>query len=249
VFSVLMTPLLFLLGLAPLSRWKTTDISLFLQNTWIIFIVCIALSFAIPFIFSGNISFGLLLGLFLSFWIILVTLQDLAVKSKFFRRLDSLSLSYYGMVIAHIGMAVTALGIVVSSHYSVERDVRLLPGQTATLSHYTFEFLGTHAIVGSNYKGIAGDVAVFKNGSDTPFTSMDSEKRVYIVQNFESTKADINSNLVRDLYVSLGDQYDDNSWSLRLYVKPFIRWIWAGGFMMMLGGLLAMFDRRYKVKK
>jgi cytochrome c-type biogenesis protein CcmF len=149
------------------------------------------------------------------------------------------------MTLGHIGLAVTVVGITLTSLYSVEKDVRLAPGETYALGPYSFAFEGVSQYRGPNYVSNQGTVVASRNGET--IATLKPAKRVYTTQGMPMTEAGIDAGLFRDLFVALGDQLDGGAWAVRLYHKPFVRWIWLGAIIMSLGGLLAASDRRYRV--
>lgn len=149
------------------------------------------------------------------------------------------------MLVAHCGIAVFIVGVTMVKGYETERDVRMNVGETAMIGGYTFRFDGTEDVVGPNYTAARGTFHVSRDGRET--TVLYPEKRRYTAQNQVMTEAAIDPGLLRDLYVSLGEPLDDGAWSVRLYHKPFVDWIWGGCFIMALGGVLAISDRRYRL--
>ncbi|RXD47276.1 cytochrome c-type biogenesis CcmF C-terminal domain-containing protein, partial [Xanthomonas perforans] len=152
-----------------------------------------------------------------------------------------------GMLIAHAGVAVFVAGVLVSESLSVERDVRLSPGQSAQIAGYSFRFDGVQLVDGPNWKAEQGSVQVSRNGQVV--AQLHPQKRLYSSERIQTESA-IDPGITRDLYVALGEPLDDehieNDWTLRLYYKPFIRWIWAGGLLMMLGGFVSACARRFR---
>jgi cytochrome c-type biogenesis protein CcmF len=164
------------------------------------------------------------------------------------RRASQLPRALVGMMFAHLGVAAFCFGVTMVKAYEIERDVRMSVGDTTTLSGYTFAFRGTRDLIGPNYSGVAAMVEVSRNGKK--LFDMEPEKRVYRVQQNPMTEAAIRPGLTRDLYVALGEpEEDSDAWVVRIYVKPFIDWIWGGCLLMALGGLLAVSDRRYRVSQ
>ena len=149
------------------------------------------------------------------------------------------------MVVAHCGVAVFIVGVTLVKGYEVERDLRMAPGDTATVGGYVFRFDGTREVMGPNYRAAQGTVKVSREGG-SEIATLHPEKRVYLVQQNAMTEAAITSGPLRDLYVSLGEPVDGGAWSVRIYYKPFVAWIWGGCAIMALGGLLALSDRRYR---
>lgn len=150
----------------------------------------------------------------------------------------------WGMSVAHFGFAILIVGIVLSSLLNTERIVRMQTGDRVTVGPYQFYFANLEDVVGENYRGIRANFMVLKH--NRYITILQPEKRLYAVREMVMTKIDIHPGIFRDLYMALGEVLDDNSWTVRIYYKPFIRFIWLGGSIMMLGGTIAMLGRRYR---
>jgi cytochrome c-type biogenesis protein CcmF len=191
------------------------------------------------------------LGLLLAIWILTTAAVDLRERlthtdgSSLMGRLAALPRAYWGMVLAHCGVALFIIGVTMVKGFEVEQDVRMNVGETATVGGYTFRFDGTEQYRGPNYIAARGTIHVSQNGRDV--TVMYPEKRRYFVQNQTMTEAAISPGLLRDLYVSLGEPLENGAWSVRLYHKPFVDWIWGGCLVMALGGVVAISDRRYRL--
>jgi cytochrome c-type biogenesis protein CcmF len=149
------------------------------------------------------------------------------------------------MLVAHCGIAVFIVGVTMVKGFETETDVRMSVGETATIGGYTFRFDGAQDVAGPNYTAARGTFHVSRDGRET--TVLYPEKRRYTAQSQVMTEAAIDPGLLRDLYVSLGEPLDDGAWSVRLYHKPFVDWIWGGCFIMALGGVVAISDRRYRL--
>jgi cytochrome c-type biogenesis protein CcmF len=167
------------------------------------------------------------------------------LPGRFIDKLASQPSGYYGMLIAHWGVAVFIIGVTLVKGYEVERDLRMAVGDTVNVAGYTFRFEGAQSVKGPNYRAARGTVRVMRG--DREVTVLRPEKRAYNVSNMPMTEADIDSGLFGDLYVSLGEPVEDGAWSVRIYHKPFIIWIWGGCAIMALGGGLALADRRYRM--
>jgi cytochrome c-type biogenesis protein CcmF len=159
-----------------------------------------------------------------------------------FSGLRSIRKGYWGMFIAHMGVAVTVIGITMVTTYHVERDVRMTVGDHAKIGVYDFELAGLEDLNGPNYTGMQATVKVRKNGNI--INTLYPEKRLYTVQKSMLSETAIDVTLFRDLYVAMGESLGDNAWSVRIYYKPFVRWIWLGGLFMALGGVLAALNKR-----
>jgi cytochrome c-type biogenesis protein CcmF len=236
VFVPLMAPALFLMGVGPLARWKRTSLpELAVLLRWAL-AVSLALGLLLPLAMGAwhaMVGFGLALAI----WIVLTAV--LSFKKSFHQ-----TRSHYGMVVAHIGVAVFVVGVTLVKAYDSEKDVKMRPGDTVELNGYVFRLDEVGDVRGPNYTAARARVAVTRDGR--PVTRLFPEKRVYTVQEMPMTEAAIDPGPTRDLYVSLGDALGDGTWLVRVQVKPFIDWIWAGCLIMALGGLLAASDRRYR---
>jgi cytochrome c-type biogenesis protein CcmF len=160
-------------------------------------------------------------------------------------RIANLPKSYIGMNVAHLGVGVFIMGVTMVKTYEVEKDMRMEVGDTVTMSNYTFRFDGVTEVEGPNYTANRGQVLVTVDG-DTEAVLF-PEKRTYRVQTMPMTEAAIDTGLFRDLYVSLGEPVGNGAWSVRVYYKPFVDWIWGGAFIMAIGGIFAVSDRRYRL--
>jgi cytochrome c-type biogenesis protein CcmF len=148
------------------------------------------------------------------------------------------------MLFAHLGVGVMVMGIAVVSHYSVQKDLRMGVGDEATLGEYEFTFMGVENVIGPNFTAVEGQVKVVKN--DQLVTYLLPQKRTYTARGQTMTEASIDPALSRDIYVAMGEPLADGAWAMRLHIKPMIRWIWLGALMMALGGVLAVWDKRYR---
>ncbi len=248
VFVPLMIPLAILLGAGAISRWKKDDLPrLWLQLRYAaIAAIVIGIAVAAMLLSAPGLRVGL--GVALSAWIVLSTVRVLQARITNARHpwiaLRSQSLEFYGMCLAHVGLAITIVGITVTSEYSTDSHQSMAPGQTAELGGYTFRFEGVRPVQGPNYRASEGEVHILRG--KRLVTTLHPQKRTYSVRDMPMTEAGIDPGFTRDLYVSLGDPLDNGAWSLRLYHKPYVRWIWLGAIFMALGGLLATLDRRYR---
>ena len=145
---------------------------------------------------------------------------------------------------AHLGIAAFIVGVTMVNGYETEKDVRMELGNVVSVGGYTFKFNGTTNKPGPNYKATVGDIDVLKG--DTVVRKLYPEKRTYNASGMVMTEAAIDTGLVRDLYVALGEPLDGGAWVVRVYHKPFIIWIWLGCILMAFGGILAISDRRYR---
>jgi cytochrome c-type biogenesis protein CcmF len=250
VFVPIMTPLVFLMGVGPLARWKQASLpDLWTRLRWALG-VSLVTAVVLPFL-AGSwkplVSFGLLLAL----WIVATTVVNVKERVRNLRggwlaRLASQPRGYWGMTLAHLGIAVFIVGVTLVKGYETERDVRMAVGDTVTVGAYTFRFDGVRDVAGPNYRASRGSVDVSRGGKS--IETLHPEKRIYTAQQMPMTEAAIDTGPFGDLYVSLGDPVGDGSWAVRVYHKPFVTWIWFGCILMALGGFVALTDRRYRIR-
>ncbi len=247
MFLLTLFPLVILLGIGSAVRWKQDHLKRVLKKLQIVIIASIILGLLLFLIIEGNIRFTVIPGLLAAFWIILTILDHFREKITIQindKRSRQLSLSFYGMSLAHLGVAVFVIGVTLSTAYSVEKDVRVEPHQTVTVAGYQFLFMGTEKIQGANYEAEQGIIRVLQ--ADQLVTLLYPQKRTYWVRGMPMTEAAIDAGVTRDIYIALGEPLEQGAWSMRIYYKPFIRWIWFGGLLMACGGLLAASDKRYR---
>ncbi|MBM3340600.1 MAG: heme lyase CcmF/NrfE family subunit [Betaproteobacteria bacterium] len=249
VFLPLMAPALFLMGVGPVARWKQATLpELALRLKWALGVAVVS-ALVLPLV-MGKWTPLASLGLLLAVWIFASSAATLSARLKqtpgaLGAKLRAQSLSYYGMLLAHVGIGVLVVGVTMVKTYEAEKDVKLAFGESVALGGYAFRFDAVNDVKGPNFAAQRGTISVTRNGA--PVSTLYPEKRVYNVQKNPMTEAAIDSGLTRDLYVSLGEAVGDNAWIVRVHVKPFVGWIWAGCVLMALGGLLAVFDKRYRV--
>ncbi len=238
VFVPIMIPAVIAMVIAPFLRWKKDTISrsmTLLKPVWIGIII----------LFAGSFWFvenqAVLLAVFLFIWIVLHSLSLLINR---IRQKGALGLSFIGMIFAHIGIAVFLLGATVTTQLGVEKDIKMEVDQPINIEGYTFIFKGVDSFSHENYKGHKGNVEVYFEGG--LITNLSPEKRKYVT-GMPMTEAAIDPSLTRDIYIALGESLEGSAWSLRIYYKPLIRWIWLGGLFISFGALLAAFDRRYRL--
>lgn len=254
VFLPIMVPILFLMAVAPLARWKQANVPDLAKRLKWAAAVSVVMAIITPFLmgsWDGLASFSFALAFWIFSSIVVNVRERLSTKSagqsgkSAVARFFALPKAYLGMNVAHAGVAVFVIGVTMVQTYEVEKDVRMEVGDTVNLSGYIFRFDGVQDIQGPNYVAKRGQILVTKDGATE--SVLFPEKRVYTVQKNPMTEAGIDSGLTRDLYVSLGEPVGDGAWSVRVYYKPFVDWIWGGCLIMALGGILAISDRRYRL--
>ncbi|MDD3483082.1 heme lyase CcmF/NrfE family subunit [Azovibrio restrictus] len=254
VFVPIMAPLLFLMGVGPFARWKhasMTEIARLLK--WALAVAGVV-AVTLPFLYGGwTPMVGL--GLLLASWITLTAglhfvqrVQATRGDAGFLTAALRQPRHFWGMHLAHLGVAVFVVGVTMVGGYEEEKDVKMGPGDTVTVSGYSFRFLGVQQVEGPNYVAMRGEVELLKDGKVDRL--LHPEKRNYHSSMMPMTEAAIDTGLIRDVYVSLGEPIDrdqpEGEWAVRVYYKPFVDWIWGGCILMSLGGLIAILDRRYR---
>ena len=248
MFAILLVPFAILMGIGPFLRWKQNKWA-FLQNKIVVGILA-SVAITCVWLFSAydEVTPLTLLATTLGVWVAVSTLIDIytkaAVHGTLKEGLKRLGVSYWAMVLGHIGMAFVIAGVALTSAYSVERDVSMKQGDIVQLNQYNYRFEGVKTIRGPNYSGHAGVVTVLKN--DDVVTRLYAEKRKYDIGMQFMTEAAIDAGFTRDLYLALGEQLSQGAWSLRIYHKPFVRWLWIGGVLISLAGFMILFDKRYR---
>ena len=254
VFYPLLAPAIFLMGIGPVARWNRAPLpELAIRLKWALAVAVIT-ALLLPFVL-GRWTPLVALGLFLALWIVATTAANLRQRlvSSHHRgllaKLAANSPSYYGMMLAHLGVAVFIVGVTLVKGYESEQDVKLSPGETVAAGSYEFKFLGVTPGPGPNYRALTGTVEVRKDGR--LIETLRPEKRIYNASGQPMTIAAIATEFLGDRYVSLGEPLANQdiagAWGVRIYLKPFVDWIWSGAFLMALGGLIAISDRRYRL--
>ena len=253
VFVPLLTPLVFLMGVGPLARWKQAELpDLASRLKWAAGATVVTTLLAAW--LKGGIGIVGAVGLAMAFWIVASLITDLVerlrpaggIRTGVAHRARLIPRAVVGMMLAHFGIAVFIFGVTMVRTGEVERDVRMAIGDTTEINGMVFTFRGVREVAGPNYRALRGRVDVTEGGK--PVTTLYPEKRIYPATQTTLTEASIEPGFTRDLYVSLGEPANSGAWIVRVYVKPFVDWIWGGCLLMALGGLVAASDRRYRVR-
>jgi cytochrome c-type biogenesis protein CcmF len=249
VFVPLMAPAMFLIGVGPIARWKHVKVpELAVRLRWA-FMISVLTGILLPFVIGGW-KWRASLGLVLAFWIVASAFQNIWSRVRtttgglsFLGKLKAPPRSYYGMQLAHLGVAVFIAGVTVVTSYQSEKDVKMNVGDTVNVGGYQFRLNNLAQIQGPNYQAVRADIEVTRNGS--PVAMMHPEKRAFTASQNVTTETAIDRNVFRDLYLSLGDEVEGGAWTVRVYHKPLVNWIWGGALLMAIGGGFAVTDRRY----
>ncbi len=251
LFAWLMMPFALLLGIGPLIRWKREQMATLTKPMLVTALASLLLAAALMYWLADGFHLMAYIGWLMALWIVLLLGYEIQQRAthrhSFWHGVQKLPRSHWSMVLGHLGLAVTIIGIAMVQNYSIERDVRLAPGDQFELQGYELQFAGLRDKDGPNYDGYIADFQLRREGKF--INTLHAEKRFYHTARSMMTEAAIDRSLTRDFYVALGEQLDDNhSWAVRVYYKPFVRWIWMGGLLMALGGALAISDKRYRFR-
>ncbi len=250
VFIPMMIPVIVLIGIGSIVRWRQDNMQRIWKPLVIILAVSIGLGIVTGLLLIEKNIVSSSLGIIAALWIVITSVS--AVNERLKNRqhklaaLATIPRGFYGMTLAHIGFAIAIVGITITSNHSVDVHERMAPGDSVEFADYTFTLNAIRQVPGPNYRATEAVVDVERDGKFV--TTLNTQKRIYNVRNMPMTEAGIDSGFTRDLYVSLGEPLDELSWSIRLYHKPFIRWIWLGAIFMAVGGVLAASDRRYRLR-
>ena len=244
VFVPIMLPLLVLVAIGPVARWKQADLKVILFKLWPAAVAAVIAGGVLP-LLAGAWHAYVAIALALVGWMVAALVLQTIERMK----AGSPTASWWGMQLAHFGLAAFVVGVAMVGTYQEERDVRMEPGDTVSVGGYSFKFNGVHLADGPNYRASVGSFDLIKDGKMERI--LHPEKRDYQSSSMPMTEAAIDANLTRDVYVSLGEPLtsdrENGAWAVRVYFKPFVDWIWGGCFLMALGGLIAAGDRRYRL--
>ena len=249
VFVPLMTPALFLMGIGPIARWRQAslpDLAYRLRWAFGVSVVSALVAFFTLGKWTPMIGLGLALAVWIASTVVVALVSRLQENTspQWSRRFMAQPGSFYGMLLAHFGMAVFVVGVTIVSGFTSESDVRMEPGDTATLAGYQVRLDKIEDVVGPNYQSSRATLTISRDGGVVAVVTPD--RRVYNVSRSPMTEVAIDRGLLRDVYIALGDPVSATAWSVRIHHKPFVNWIWIGCLLMALGGLLAVTDRRYR---
>jgi cytochrome c-type biogenesis protein CcmF len=244
MFLVPMLPLAVLLGLGMHSFWKTMSGTALVQRLVWPAAIAVALGVTLPFVFFGGASVLTALATVIGLWVCASSLLE-PFRKWILRQGPALTRAQLGMCLAHLGVGVFILGATTVSAYNVEKDFSARPGDRFEVGGYEILFRDVRAVEGPNFKADEGEFELRKNGDLV--TLLTSQQRVYRVQQSPMTEAAIDTRIGRDVFIALGEPLGAGAWSIRIQVKPLIRFLWLGSLLMAVGGLIAITDRRYRL--
>ncbi|HQY22289.1 MAG TPA: heme lyase CcmF/NrfE family subunit [Gammaproteobacteria bacterium] len=244
VFIPFIIPVLLLMPLGSMSKWGHNVLGQLLKKLRWIIVSTLFLAVALPLFFAETVPLGVVIGLGLGLWIILGTLKWVFDKIQTKGSVLALSKGAFGMFFSHMGIAVLVIGVTLVSYYQIEREVAITLHQALDILEYKIIFEDLKPIEGPNYVGSRGHFLVFKQGKKE--ADLFPEKRIFVVQGLRMTETAIDPGFFRDIYISLGEPLKEGGWSVRIYYKPFVRWIWLGALMMALGGFFSAWGRWLK---
>ena len=254
VFVPLMLPLVVVMGIGPIAKWRRVRVGELFARLKLLFVLAIVLGGVLPLAIYGSAGLMTAAGIAAGAWALLTSVYALAglvIKRKRAttagRALAKIPRAMIGMALAHMGIGIFIFGVVFTSAFSDQKEAAVKTGQAVELAGYTFVLAGISNVQGPNYDAVRADVAVTRHGRAV--THLYPEKRVYTVQRNPMTEAGIQSTLFRDLYVALGEAIGPDEWGLRVYYRPFVQWIWLGALLMSVGGVLGATDKRYRLQQ
>jgi cytochrome c-type biogenesis protein CcmF len=241
VFIPLFLPVLGLMGIGVHLKWGANVLKPTLYMLRFVVLSSVVGPLVLLFLYHATFNLSVFCGLLMAFWVILSTFLLWVLRIRA-RRSWKIGQGFTGMLLAHLGIAVTVIGITLSTQYGVEDDRLMHPGQRVLFVGYQVEWLRALPLQGPNYHGMQ---AAFKiTNANGKVALIYPEKRIYEIGQMPMTDAAIDASVFRDIYIALGEPVDDRTFGVRLYYKPFVRWIWGGGLLMLMGGLLAFISKR-----
>ncbi len=249
VFLPLMALLIPFMGVGPTSRWKRDTTQRWVQELVAPAVAALLVGVAFPFVYDGAFNLWVTAAVILAGWLAMAMLRDLAIRvrnaSSLLAGIRRLPASYWGMQSAHLGFAITVIGVVLTSQYSIEHDLKMSPGETHEIAGYVYHFDSVGPVNGPNYVADGANFTVRRDNEVV--ATLQAQKRRYLASGQVMTEAAIDGGMFRDIFIAMGEPLEQGrSWAIRLHYKPFVRWIWGGAIAMGLGGFITLADRRYR---
>ncbi|WP_416885849.1 heme lyase CcmF/NrfE family subunit [Marinospirillum sp.] len=251
-FNALFVPQMLLLGvfmgLGPLTDWKQMQWQKLKRKIWLSVVLTFVLGILVlPWLYNGTWSLLVAAGLSLFVWIVLTSARDVWEHARGKKGWKGVTLSRWGMFFGHVGAALIVLGATMVSNFGEERDVRMAVGDTVEVQGYFFTMTELTHREGPNFIADRALVEV-RNANGRLLRTLTPEKRLYPVRGMPMTQVAIDWGPLRDIYVAMGEELSEDAWAMRVHYKPYVRWLWWGSFIAAFGGLLAILDRRYRIK-
>jgi cytochrome c-type biogenesis protein CcmF len=251
-FNAVFVPLTAILvsGMAfgPLAKWRQSEDPRLFRPLIVTLIVSVVVGLAWPSLLDGQYSIGTAIGVALALWVAIATVVDVVKKVGLYggvgTTLARVERGMIGMWLAHFGLALTIFGVVMVENHTEHRDLRMGVGDSQNLGSYDVRMTDLTVINGPNYVADQATFEIYQG--DALYKTVTPQKRRYNASGMVMTEAAIDSGVTRDLYIAMGEPLDGGDWAVRLSVKPFVDWIWAGAFFMGLGGFVSITDKRYR---
>jgi len=254
VFVPLMLPLVVLMGIGPIAKWRRVSFKELFEKLKFIFVLAVILGVIMPLAIYRDTTIMTTVGIIAGAWAILTSIYSVSrlvtkrdASTSVIKALSKIPRAMYGMVVAHIGIGLFIFGVVFTSAFSDQKEISVKFGEEIELAGYIFNLKTVGPVQGPNYNAMRGTVEVYKEGEF--LTHLYPEKRIYTVQQNPMTEPGIDTGWFRDLYVSLGEPVNETEWGFRIYYRPFVQWIWIGCLLMSVGGVLGAMDKRYRSLK
>ncbi len=233
----IMAPAILIMGIGPLLAWEKESLVKVLRKSLPSILVTLIATIIIFLIYRHYSILGII-GIFLAFWIIFNSFSHLiTIKTKFSK----------GMIIAHLGIGLLILGITGSSVWQEEKIVRMNIDNKTQIKNYNVLFKKINEVEEQNYIAIKADFSIYDKNKNF-VTKLEPENRFYLVTKNFTTEASIHTNLLRDLYIVLGDGNPQDGWVVRIYYNPLVIWIWIGAFAIFVGGIVTLTNNIKKFK-
>ena len=243
-FMIPMLPLVFLIGIGMHTAWRHQPGNLLKGRLLVPAIASVVLGILIPGLLYGRFGLMISVGVTAALWVMITSMIEPVRSLRRAKGATRISPAVLGQAVAHLGVGMFIIGVSVVSAFNVESDMAMRPGETLEVAGHTFELRELRNVEGPNYAAIEGLIEIRRDGDF--IAEVRPQKRQYLVQTNWMTEAGIHVNWNKDLFIALGDQLGNNTWSVRIQYKPMIRFIWLGALVMALGGLIAVSDRRYR---
>ena len=230
-----------IMAAGPLLRWRRDNPKLLAKRVApaaaLVLVALVAVKLTAP-----SISILSLLGLALAAGLALASVAPL-----WKRNLLRTPLFVWGMVVAHLGIAVSIAGMACDSSFTAEKLVAARVGETVAVGPYNVTFDAVDPTFGPSWQALQATLLARRGDGDV--LTLNPQARTYWAPPTETSETAIHTALDGQLYTVLGKQAADGRWQLRLWWKPFVTLIWAGGAMVAIGGALALIGRLWRGRR